>query len=75
MPSSPLNVRLALDHDRLPRARDRMREPERKRDHPARLVRAQRRPHNIRLRAQQKHDLARGRLLRERLSCDLLWRR
>ena len=49
--TSPLDVRLALDHDRLPRARDRMREPERKRDHPARLVRAQRRPYNIRVRA------------------------
>jgi len=52
-----------------------MREPERKRDHPARLVRAQRRPHNIRVRAQQKRDLTRGRLLRGRLGCDLLWRR
>ena len=52
-----------------------MREPERERDRPARLVRAQRRPHNIRVRAQQKCDLARSRLLRERLGCDLLWRR
>ena len=52
----PLDVRLALDHDSLPRARaarDRMREPERKRDHPALLVRALRRPHNIWVRAQQ----------------------
>ena len=30
----PLDVRLALDHHRLPRARDRMRQPERTRDHP-----------------------------------------
>jgi len=60
-----------------------MREPERDRDHPTRLVCAQSRPHNIRVRArvraqhlaQQKRDLARSRLLRGRLGGDLLRRR
>ena len=52
-----------------------MRQPERERDHPARLVRPQRRPYNVRVRAQQKRDLARCRLLRQRLGRDLFRRR
>jgi len=37
-----LSIHLALDHDRLLRARDRMREPKCERDHPARLVHLER---------------------------------
>jgi hypothetical protein len=50
-----------------------MREAERKRDDAARLVRAQRCPHDVRVRAQQENDLARGGLLRERLGGDFRW--
>ena len=70
-----LHFRLALNHDRLLRAQDGVREAERKRDDAARLVRPRRRPHHVRVRAQQEGDLTRRGLVRERLRGDLLlWR-
>ena len=65
-----LDVGLALDHDGLPRARDRVRKAERKRDDAARLVRAQRGAHDVGVRPEQERDLARSGVLRERLRRD-----
>ena len=55
-------VLLALDDHRLPRARDRVAQPERERHDPARLMRLQRRLHHVGVRPEQERDLARGRL-------------